>query len=192
MNLRESKTQQLVLFLFILILLLVVFFLVPHKNNRLKIKQLTVTRDSLQAEVQKAEQARARLPELQAKIARLEIEWEKAQEMLPQEKEIPSLIQQISNSGTKAGVSFLLFKPSGPVQKPNQIYSEIPVQIRVQCGYHQLGRFLSNIGNLARIVNVPSVKITTGQKKTIEADLSAITYTIAKGKEVQRAVPPRK
>ncbi|UCC11974.1 MAG: type 4a pilus biogenesis protein PilO [candidate division WOR-3 bacterium] len=190
MNLRESKTQQLVLFFFILILLLVVFFLVPHKNNRVKIAQLTSTRDSLQIEVQKAEQARARLPELQAKIARLEIEWEKAQEMLPQEKEIPSLIQQISNSGTKAGVSFLLFKPSGPVQKQN--YSEIPVQIKVQCGYHQLGKFLSNIGNLARIVNVPSVKIKTGQKKSIEADLSAITYTVARGKEVQRAVPPRK
>jgi len=118
-----------------------------------------------------------------------EIEWEKAQEMLPQEKEIPSLIQQISNSGTKAGVSFLLFKPSGPVQRQN--YSEIPVQIKVQCGYHQLGRFLSNIGNLARIVNVPSVRISVGQKKSIEADLSAITYTVARGKEVQRAVPPR-
>ncbi|MGB7055019.1 MAG: type 4a pilus biogenesis protein PilO, partial [bacterium] len=146
-------------------------------------------RDSLQIEVQKAEAARIRLPELQEKIARLEVEWERAKEMLPKAKELPSLIQQISNSGTKAGVSFLLFKPSTSAQKIN--YSEIPVQIKVTCGYHQLGKFLSNVGNLARIVNVPSIKVTTGKDRSCEAELKARTYTVAKGKGVQSDVPPR-
>jgi len=82
----------------------------------------------------------------------------------------------------------LLFKPSGIIAKTN--YSEIPVQIKVSCGYHQLGKFLSNVGNLARIVNVPSVKIKTGNKRSIQADLSTITYTVAKQKEV-KDVPPR-
>ncbi|GAI79722.1 unnamed protein product, partial [marine sediment metagenome] len=54
------------------------------------------------------------------------------------------------------------------------------------------GKFLSNIGNLARIVNVPSVKITVGKKRSIEANLSAVTYTVAKGKEVQHVIPPRR
>ncbi|HEC77637.1 MAG TPA: hypothetical protein ENI34_00665 [candidate division WOR-3 bacterium] len=190
MNFREPKTQKLIIFFVILIIVLILFFRFPYTSNKKKINSLTARRDSLQIEVQKAEAARARLPELEAKIARLEIEWEKAKEMLPKEKELPSLIQQISNSGSKAGASFLLFKPSGPIAKAN--YSEIPVQIKVSCGYHQLGKFLSNIGNLARIVNVPSVNIKAGQERSIEATLSAITYTVAKGKEVHRAVPPRK
>ena len=189
MNLKEQSNQKLLIFFVILVLILIVFFFVwPYKANRKELQALTDHRDSLQIEVQKAEAARARLPELQAKIARLEIEWEKAKEMLPKAKEIPSLIQQISNSGTKAGVSFLLFKPSTPIAQAN--YSEIPVQIKVSCGYHQLGKFLSNVGNLARIVNVPSVKIKTGKERSIEADLSAKTYTVAKGKEVKN-VPPR-
>ncbi|OPX18608.1 hypothetical protein BXT86_00310 [candidate division WOR-3 bacterium 4484_100] len=191
MNLKESKGQQLIIFIVILVVLLILFFRFPYKSNREKIKQLTARRDSLQIEVQKAEAARARLPELQEKIARLEVEWEKAKKMLPKEKEIPSLIQQISNSGTKAGVSFILFKPSGP--NPKAKYAEIPVQIKVASGYHQLGKFLSNIGNLARIVNVPSVKIKKGSKeKSIEAELRAITYTVAKRKEVRRGAPPRR
>lgn len=190
MNIREPKTQKVILFFFILIIILVAFFYFIYRPNHQKIRQLTARRDSLQIEVQKAEAARARLPELQAKIARLEIEWEKAQEMLPKEKEIPSLIQQISNSGAKAGASFILFKPSGPQPKAN--YQEIPVQIRVACGYHQLGKFLSNIGNLARIVNVPAVKIKTGTDRTMEAELQAITYTVAKGKEVPSGAPPRR
>lgn len=189
MNLREPSTQKLVIFVIILILVLVAFFHFIHRPTRNRIKVLTEQRNKLQSEVQAAEAARARLPELQSKIARLEVEWERAQEMLPKAKEIPRLIQEISNSGAKAGVSFKLFKPSGPIPQKN--YSEIPVQIKVECGYHQLGRFLSNVGNLARIVNVPSVKIKPGNKRTIEADLSAITYTVEKQKGVQRVAPRR-
>lgn len=190
MNLKEPRTQQMLVFFILLILALILFFRFPYTSNQNKIKDLTARRDSLQIKVQEAEAARARLPELQAKIARLEAEWEKAKEMLPQEKEIPSLIQQISNSGTRAGVSFILFKPSGPVAKTN--YSEIPVQIKIGCGYHQLGKFLSNVGNLSRIVNVPAVKVSIGKERSVEAELSTITYTVAKTKEVPRGVPPRR
>ena len=190
MNLRERKTQQIVIFVILLVVILILFFRFPYKTNSDKIDTLRSRRDSLQIEVQKAEAAKIRLPELQEKIARLEVEWERAQEMLPKEKEIPSLIQQISNSGAKAGVSFLLFKPSTVMQRIN--YSEIPVQIKIACGYHQLGRFLSNVGNLARIVNVPAIKITVGKDRAVEAELRTQTYTVAKGKGVQSGVPRRR
>ncbi len=190
MNIRDPKTQQMIIFFVILIVVLILFFRFSYSENQNKIARLKKNLDSLQIEVQKTEAAKARLPELQAKIARLEIEWEKAKTMLPKQKELPSLIQQISNSGAKAGVSFSLFKPSGPLEKKD--YSEIPVQIKVVCGYHQLGRFLSNLGNLPRIVNVPSVKITPGNERSIQAELSAVTYTVAKGKEVPSGAPPRR
>ena len=190
MNLRERKTQQLVIFLIILVVVLILFFRFPYSANKQKVDDLRSRRDSLQIEVQKAEAARIRLPELQEKIARLEVEWERAKEMLPKEKEIPSLIQQISNSGTRAGVSFVLFRPSNIVPKIN--YSEIPVQIKVTCGYHQLGRFLSNVGNLARIVNVPSIKVSTGKDRSCEAELRTLTYTVTKGKGVQSGTPTRR
>ncbi len=189
MNLREPKTQQLIAFFVILIVVLILFFRFPYSANQNKIRSLEEKRDSLKIKVQEAEQAKARLPELQARIAQLEAEWEIAKEMLPQEKEIPKLIQQISNSGTKAGVSFLLFKPGGPVPKQN--YSEIPVQIKIACGYHQLGKFLSNVGNLSRIVNVPSVRIVPGKDRSTEAELQTITYTVKK-QEVPSGIPRRR
>ncbi len=192
MNIRDPKTQQLIVFIVLLIVVLFLFFRFPVNANVKKIKILTARVDSLKIELQKAEACRARLPELQAKIARLEAEWEKAKIMLPSAKEIPALIQQISNSGTKAGVSFLLFRPSAPVPKPNTIYSEIPVQIKVSCAYHQLGRFLSNVGNLSRIVNVPAVRLSAGkERRSVEAELSTMTYTVTQIKEVQRGAPPR-
>jgi type IV pilus assembly protein PilO len=191
MNLKDPKTQQTIVFVVVLILVLVLFFRFPYTSNQKKIKVLSSRMDSLKIEVQKAEAARARLPELQAKIARLEAEWEKAKEMLPLAKEIPALIQQISNSGTKAGVNFLLFKPSEAMPKSGSIYSEIPVQIKVNCSYHQLGRFLSNVGNLSRIVNVPAVRVIAGKDRSVEAELSTLTYTVTKAKEVSRGAPAR-
>jgi type IV pilus assembly protein PilO len=81
-----------------------------------------------------------------------------------------------------------LFRPGAIAQKVN--YSEIPVQIKVTCGYHQLGKFLSNVGNLARIVNVPSIRITGGKDRGVEAELKTLTYTVAKG--VQSGTPRRR
>lgn len=189
MNIRDPKLQQVVIFFIIIVVVLILYFRFSYTPSKQKIVRLNNKRDSLQIEVQKTEAARARLPELQAKIARLELEWEKAKEMLPKEKELPSLIQQISTSGAKAGVSFSLFKPGSPFPKTD--YTEIPVELKVVCGYHQLGRFLSNLGNLSRIVNIPSVRIATGGERSITAELSAVTYTVAKTKGVS-SVPPRR
>ena len=192
MNIRDPKTQQRILFFIILIVVVILYFRLSYTPNKNKIARLGSVKDSLQIELQKTEAAKARLPELQAKIARLELAWIKAQQMLPKDKEIPSLIQQISTSGTKAGVSFALFKPSGPIDRKD--YAEIPVQIKISSNYHQLGRFLSNVGNLSRIVNVPSIKINTKTgDRSVDAELSTITYTVSReGKEVPRGAPARR
>jgi len=190
MNFRDPKTQQIIIFFIILVVVIILFLRLVYAPNKVKIARTMSERDSLQIEVQRTEAARARLPELQAKIARLELEWVKAQQMLPKDKELPSLIQQISNSGTKAGVSFSLFRPGSASDRKD--YREIPVEINVTCSYHQLGEFLSNIGNLSRIVNVPKVTISPGDKRSIVAGLSAVTYTVSKERGVPSGVPPRR
>jgi preprotein translocase subunit YajC len=54
MNIKEPKTQKLILFFVILIIILILFFYFPYRSNRAQITQLTNRRDSLQIEVQKA------------------------------------------------------------------------------------------------------------------------------------------
>jgi len=82
-----------------------------------------------------------------------DLEIKKAQ--LPDKKEIPLLLTTISSLGKESGLSFLLFRPKPEV--PKEFYAEIPVEIKVEGGYHEVASFFSRVGNLDRIVNITNV-----------------------------------
>jgi len=82
-----------------------------------------------------------------------DLEIKKAQ--LPDKKEIPQLLTTISSLGKESGLSFLLFRPKPEV--PKEFYAEIPVEIKVEGGYHEVASFFSRVGNLNRIVNINNV-----------------------------------
>lgn len=98
--------------------------------------------------------------------------------LLPDNKEIPRLLEDISKSGRHSGLEFLLFKPVGEVKKG--FYAEIPVNIEVQGGYHNLGMFFDKVARLSRIVNVSDIKVkkksAKGGEGTLHATCVATTY----------------
>jgi len=102
--------------------------------------------------------------------------WEVLEELLPEQEEMPELLRNMAESGRSSGAEYLLFKPLTPV--PQDFYNENPIQIRVTCGYHELGIFLSKIAHLNRLVNVRGLKLTsTGEGvKTLEAEFVATAY----------------
>jgi type IV pilus assembly protein PilO len=82
-----------------------------------------------------------------------DLEIKKAQ--LPDKKEIPQLLTTISSLGKESGLNFLLFRPKPEV--PKEFFAEIPVEIKVEGGYHEVASFFSRVGNLDRIVNITNV-----------------------------------
>ena len=119
-------------------------------------------------------------PALEAEIKNLETQLNDALVRLPEEKDIPKLMTQINTLGQQAGLDFSFFRPGTPVKKG--FYSELPIDFRIEGGYHTLGVFLDRLSKLDRIVAVSDVKITPlplqGQRadKVIAADLKATTY----------------
>ncbi|MEO0225522.1 MAG: type 4a pilus biogenesis protein PilO, partial [candidate division WOR-3 bacterium] len=171
MDLKNPQTQRNIFVILLLVVLFILFLKIPYANNSKVIQELEQRRVSLEEEVRKAEEAKAKLPEVEARYNQLMRAWEIAKEMLPPEKEIPSLLRMITNAGIKAGVSFVYFKPTDPVSKG--MYNEIPFQLKVICTYHELGKFLAAVGNLKRIVNFPTAKMTTEKEEKISVDMSA-------------------
>ncbi|MBI5344483.1 MAG: type 4a pilus biogenesis protein PilO, partial [Deltaproteobacteria bacterium] len=66
----------------------------------------------------------ADIPKYQQDKADMEKKLENAIAQLPNDKEIPDLIDSISASGEKAGLKILLFKPGKDI--PKGFYAEIP------------------------------------------------------------------
>jgi len=94
---------------------------------------------------------------------------------LPENKEIPTLLTNISRSGQDAGLDFLLFQPRAEI--PRGFYAEIPVSIKVSGNYHAVALFFDKIAKLSRIVNIKDIKMeSTRQGESLESSCTAVTY----------------
>lgn len=100
---------------------------------------------------------------------------------LPSDTEIPGLIEDITNVGIKSGLTFDSIKLEEEVTK--EFYIEKPIEIVVRGGYHDLGKFVSDVADLARIVTLHDFTIepfsaqgggTPGS--TLKMSITAKTY----------------
>jgi len=86
--------------------------------------------------------------------------YEYMQQYLPQENEMPRLVQMVSEIGAKAGLSdgVTLFAPQLPAKaQPN--YAEIPFSLKLQGEFAAVLSFLYDFSRMNRIVNITEVKI---------------------------------
>lgn len=197
MDLKDPKTQKIALIV-AGIAALVYFYVfadyVPF-NYRARAKQiaeLKATYTVKMNELTKAQQLVNRLPELKKEFALLNQRWAVAQELLPTQKEVASLLRKVTIAGQESGVKFVLFKPGQP--NPTADFTENPVQISVTGGYHRAGTFLSEIAELTRLVNVSQLKLKTFDKgdldDTVQAEFVATAYTLAEGNPNEPAKQP--
>lgn len=98
-------------------------------------------------------------------------------QQLPSETEVPSLLDDINNAGLNSGLEFEEIKLLPEVVQP--FYIELPIQIRVLGGYHELATFISAIAQMPRIVTahdfaIKSAKATTS--KGLAMDMLVKTY----------------
>ena len=91
-------------------------------------------------------------------------------------------------------------RPEGLSSPPQteSYYTELPVEISVYGGYHQVGSFLAELANMNRIVTVSKLKLATNLKgdplNTTSASLTASTYSLNTAAETTplSPAPPKK
>ncbi len=110
---------------------------------------------------------------------------------LPGKTEIPSLLQDISQTAQIDGLKQDLFKPENEIIK--DFYAEKPINIQVEGTYHQFGKFVSDLAALPRIVTVHDITIkpqgNTGNGADLIMSLTAKTYRYLEQNEEQAAKP---
>ncbi len=134
-------------------------------------------------EVEKARALAKSFEKLKARKDSLEAVFREQLQLLPEEEDLPGLLDEIIANGRRAGVEFLLFQPQPRVAK--DFYDEVPIQVEVRGTYHQLGRFLTYLAYARRLLNVRNMSITRenipGSPYTIRAKFLVIAY-VYKGK----------
>lgn len=93
---------------------------------------------------------------------------------LPSKAEMDALLTDINQAGASRGLQFELFKPGQIVVR--EFYAELPISIRLSGSYHEIGGFVSDVSNLARIVTLNNINLQL-QEKSGQLTLEAVAKT---------------
>jgi type IV pilus assembly protein PilO len=142
-----------------------IFFYMPY------IKEKTGLKESISSAVKELSAQETALNQHQLLGQMKEaIDWsyEYMQQYLPQENEMPRLVQMVSEIGAQAGLSdgVTLFAPKLPaIVRPN--YAEIPFSLKLQGEFTTVLSFLYDFSRINRIVNI--TEVTIGAPRMIDS-----------------------
>jgi type IV pilus assembly protein PilO len=181
---------RIAIFLGTLVLLAGLFFYFIYLP---KAEEIATTREEIAKLQQKLNQAIVKvraLKKFEAEYAEVDAQFQEALKLLPNTKEIPSLLKSITQLGTDSQLEFLLFSPQR--ERAQDFFMEIPVSIEVSGTYHNVAIFFDKVGQMERIVNILNVSMTPQKERstTLTTRCDAVTYRF-KG-ETDASAQPKK
>jgi type IV pilus assembly protein PilO len=202
-DLKNPGVQKVVLSVLLSCGLLGVFFFTHFlpfgfQNMNDKLTTLKSEFEQKSTELARAKATVADLPRFEAEYEQLHEQWSAAAELLPMDKELPALLRKVTLAAEQTGCQFVSFRPAAT--HPQQYYTEMPMQISVTGGYHQVGSFMAELANMRRIVTVsglhlkPSGKSDDGSTTSVEFTASAysLNSTPAPDPNAKTAAPVKK
>lgn len=126
----------------------------------------------------------ANLERLKKQMQEMENSFGALVKQLPEDTEVPGLLEDISQLGLDSGLEFDSIGLGD--ERVVEFYAELPIEIHVRGGYHAFGGFVSGVAALPRIVTLHDFQISpaegsdSGQMSMI---ITAKTYRYNDGEE---------
>jgi len=172
----------------------VAFYFLAYSPKSAEIKQLETKKAGILNEISKVEATVRQLDKHKMDMQEVERRFNAASLLLPEQKEIPSLLTNISGQGTASGLEFLSFKPLPEI--PQNFYAKIPIDITVRGPYHNVGLFLDKISKLPRIVSANDIKMGTpsqvGGEMMLNTTFQLVTYRFLETPIEEKPDPKKK
>jgi type IV pilus assembly protein PilO len=163
-------------------LLLGAYWYVLHGDYKVEVEAMETRLERLDA---RNAQARARAPQSRALEERLE-QFERhilrLEQLVPRSEEVSQLLFQIHQQAERSGLEVARFTPGRT--EPGEHYNRRIFEITVLGTYHDIGRFLSEIGSLPRIITATNLRMQPNpgrdetQARRLEADFRIETYIL--------------
>jgi type IV pilus assembly protein PilO len=167
------------IFIWIAVIVLIIvgtfFGVVKDKNTQLEVaerSEVTLKKD-FEAKAFEA----ANLDKYRKQIEEMEDSFEALKKQLPDDTEVPDLVDDIDEKGTQSRLVIESVKLQP--EKPAEFYIELPINIKVTGGYHEFGAFVSGIAGMPRIVTLHDFSIKREGDKNgsnLSMDVVAKTY----------------
>jgi type IV pilus assembly protein PilO len=182
---RSPTLQKIVLSTIVVVSVLGVFFFTHflpfgYPVQRERIAALKGDYEKKSTDLARARATVADLPRFEAEYEQLHERWAMAAELLPTDRQLATLLRRITLAAQQTGVEFRVFRPVGA--KSEQYYTELPLQLQVNGGYHQVGSFLAELSNMRRIITVSGVRVKANASRddglSTSAEFTASAYSL--------------
>jgi type IV pilus assembly protein PilO len=152
---KQKKILILVGVLCVIAFLYLYAFFIPRMNE-IKMEKLELSK--LAKELNESKAITRDLEKFKEQVQKLNEELKTALTQLPNEKEIPEILKNISSLGKESNLEFTLFKPKP--EEPQQFYAKVPIELIALGNYHNIGIFFDKVSKLPRIINVVDFNMT--------------------------------
>lgn len=136
---------------------LALFYFLIFSPKHKEITGLEANKAGLEQEIGQLEAKARKLEEHKAEMAEIDRNFQIASELIPEQREIPSLLSNISGLATNSGLQVLTFTPQKEL--PRDFYAEIPVDMQLKGTYHNFGYFLDQVGHLPRLASISNIEL---------------------------------
>ncbi len=159
------------------------FFWSPNAEE-LKSAQGRLGQDEIK--IREYEAIATELPKFEREYKRLDKEFQLVTRKLPNDKEIPALIDGVYSEIAASNLESIIFAPKPQVTK--EIYAEIPIEMEVIGTYFNLADFFDRISRLPRIVNVRDLQLTRndirGGNVILNVKFDVVTFRLLPPQEI--------
>jgi type IV pilus assembly protein PilO len=177
-----SSKAQVAVFGFLSVLTVVGSWQVLLGPERAAIQERQTFLESLEADVTKAQATAARLVVVQREVRALEAALQETTAVIPDEKDPQDVLRALNELASDSLLELASFTPKPIVTKAQ--YSEWPVQLGLEGGYHDVGRFFDRIASMSRLISVSELNIKPKSRPngrgTITATCVATTFVVRK------------
>jgi type IV pilus assembly protein PilO len=188
--LKLSLSRRLLILACVNIFLAVLYYQFVFSPKQEEIKGLGVELKEVTTKLNESRMIAKDIPKFEQEKMELEEKLKEAVAQLPNEKEIPDLIDSISEAARGAGLKIFLFKPMAEV--PKGFYAEVPVDMEVEGRYESIFLFTDKVGKLPRIVNIGGINVSasgkemTSREPTLGAKFVTTTFRFIPAKEISQ------
>jgi type IV pilus assembly protein PilO len=147
-----SAPKKILILVGILAVITGLYFYAFFSPRQEELKVLKDDLNKLDKELNESKTITRDLKKFKEQVDFLNVELTNALTQLPNEKEIPEILKNITSLGKESNLEFTLFKPKP--EEPQQFYAKVPIELVVLGSYHNTGIFFDKMSRLPRIINV--------------------------------------
>lgn len=155
-----------------------IYYVLVYGGVSTQLEILENNRDQEQRKLNEARSAASNVGPFEEELAKLQRSLENALLQLPNSKELPLLLVDITTLGKNSGLEVSRFRPLR--ERNAGFYAEVPIQLEFSGRYHDVAKFFDRVSKLPRIVNIGnlnmSVKSAKGEETVLKVTGTATTF----------------